>query len=97
MRNTGIWIWFNGYRAFVYGQLTGRVCEDKSYSPAYAINIQTGQKEGYECVLSLEQLIDYYKKNGGNMKYIYTRVEDREKYDVYAVLNMMRSKKIIVF
>lgn len=97
MRNTGIWIWYNGFKAFVYGQIVGELCKDKEkFSPAYAINTTTGLKEGYECITPLETLISYYKKRG-EMKYLYTRVENREDFDVYAVLNLLRDKKIIIF
>lgn len=100
MRNSGIWVWYNGYKAFVFGQNVGNICAEKDgttkYEPAYAINTSTGEKEGYECVTPLESLIDYYKQRG-KMKFIYTRVNDRENFDVYDVLNMLKNKNIIVF
>jgi hypothetical protein len=97
MRNTGIWIWYNGFKAFVFGQIVGEICKEKDkYSPAYAINTDTGLKEGYECVTPLETLIDYYKKRG-DMKFIFLRVRDRENFDVFGVLNLLRNKKIISF
>ena len=98
MRNTGIWVWYNGFKAFVFGQIVGEICKDsKKFSPAYTINTDTGVKEGYECVTPLETLIEYYKEKGSKMKYIYIRVKDQDNFDVYAVLNLLRNKKIISF
>lgn len=95
VRRTGIWVWFNGFRIFVFGQPVGRICENPDkYEAAYAINAETGVKEGYECVQSLQSLIDFYTKNS-SMEFVHTRVNDPNTFNVYDVINLMSSKKII--
>lgn len=96
MRGTGIWIWFNGDRAFIYGQPVGQICDhpDK-YTSAYTINTRTGMKEGYKCVMTLEKVIDFYKEKGGKMKYMVTRVKNLDTFNAYDVLNLFNQKNII--
>jgi len=93
MRNTGIWIWYNGDKAYIYGQNIGNICET-GYSPAYAVNTDTGVQEGYDCILPLESVMDFYKSKG-EMKFIYTNVGDRNSFDIYGVLNLMSDRGII--
>jgi hypothetical protein len=95
MRNTGIWLWFNGHKAYVYGQPVGQLCKDpNSFEAAYAINTRTGLKEGYECVTVLGELINFYKTKT-DMEYLYKRVKDRNNFDVYAALNMLQDLDVI--
>jgi len=96
MKGTGVWIWFNGDRAFIYGQPVGQMCEHpEKYVAAYAINTRTGLKEGYECVMILKQVIDFYEKKGVKMNYITERVDDLSTYNIYNVLNILNRKNII--
>lgn len=95
MRNTGIWIWFNGYKAFIYGQPVGQLCSDPDkFEAAYAINTRTGLKEGYECVKALEELITFYNSKT-DMKFLYKKVGDRNTFDVYDTLNLLNDYGII--
>lgn len=95
MRNTGIWIWFNGYKAYVYGQPVGQICNDPDkYEAAYAINTRSGLKEGYECVKSLSELLNYYKSKT-DMKFLYKKVPNRNEFDVYGALNLLQDNHII--
>lgn len=93
MKNTGVWVWYNGFKTFVFGQDVGNICQNPTYSPAYAISNQ-GVKEGYECVVSLDQLIEFYKARS-KFNYIYKRVKDRANYGVFDVINELNSKNII--
>ena len=95
MRNTEIWLWYNGYKVYVYGQPIGQICNNPgSFEAAYAINTRTGMKEGFECVTVLGELINFYKSKT-KMEYLYKKVKDRETFDVYGALNLLNDHGII--
>jgi hypothetical protein len=94
LENSGIWLWYNGFKAFVYGQNVGQVCQDPTkYEAAYAINTLTGEKEGYDCVTPLATLLKFYQSKGG-MEYLYKRI-NANTFDVYAALNLLQNERII--
>lgn len=97
MGNTGYWIWFNGVKAYIYGQNVGQICKDPQfYTAAYVINAKTGLKEGYECVLTLDEVIKFYKSKGvTKMNYIIKRINNPNNYNAYDVLNLLSDKNII--
>lgn len=96
MRGTGVWIWYNGDKAFIYGQPVGQMCEEPNkYEAAYTLNTRTGTKEGYSCVMILEQVINFYKSKGVEMKYLVKRVKDLKGFNVYNVLNIFDDEGII--
>lgn len=92
MRNSGIWVWYNGDKAFIYGQPVGQICK-KPFEPAYSINTKTGLKEGYACVMSLEDVINFYTSKGIKMNYVLKRASDN--LDVYTVLNILNDEGVI--
>lgn len=94
MRNSGLWIWYNGDRAFVFGQPVGQLCENPSqFQPAYSINTRTGAKEGYKCVMSLPEVQKFYTDRGVKMNYIVKRAP--ANFDVYGALNILNDEGII--
>jgi hypothetical protein len=94
VRNTDTWLWFNGDKAFVYGQPVGQICKDpKKYSPAYSINTKTGLQEGYKCVLSLDEVVKFYTDKGVKMEYLVTKAT--KNFDVYSALNFLDDKGVI--
>lgn len=96
MRGSDIWIWFNGDKAYIYGQPVGQLCkEPEKYDAVYAINTRNGLKEGYECVISLEEVIKFYKSKGVKMKYLLKRPKDSGDFTVYDVLNTFDDDNII--
>ncbi len=96
MRNTGIWIWYNGDKAYIYGQPVGQLCKDpKKYQAAYAINTRNGLKEGYDCVMILDDVIDFYKSKKVSMKYLLKSIGDNSKFNVYDVLNLLSDEGVI--
>lgn len=96
MRGTGIWIWFNGDKAFIYGQPVGQLCKEPSkYEAAYAVNTRTGLKEGFECVMILNDVIQFYKNRGIEMQYIVKRVKNPIDFTAYDVLNILDDEGVI--
>ena len=96
MRGTGIWIWYNNHKAYIYGQDVGQICANPSqYSAAYTINTLTGTQEGYSCILSLDGVINWYTSKGVSMKFLLRRVADPNNFDAYAALNMLDNEGII--
>lgn len=110
MQPTGTWIWFNGKKIFVYGQPIGRVCESDEYEPAYLADPKNMQLQGYECILKLDKLIDYYKHVGSKPEYMYKRIKlpstsqntisslkgvPDKGVGVFDVINMFQEKNII--
>lgn len=95
MDNSGLWLWFNGDRAYVYGQPVGQLCSDPStYEAAYAINTQNGLKEGYTCVKTLSSVIDFYKSKGVALEHLVVKA-DPKTFDVYSALNTLHQNNII--
>jgi hypothetical protein len=95
MQNTGLWVWFNGDRAFVYGQPVGQICkEPDKYQAAYSINTRTGLKEGYRCVVTLKEVLDFYKSKGVKSNNLIKKA-NYTSFDIYAMLNMLDSEGII--
>lgn len=95
MMGSDIWIWFNGDKAYVYGQPVGQICKDPSkYEAAYVVNTRTGIQEGYECVMALSGVIDFYTSKGIEMEYMVSRI-DTKKFDIYMALNILNNEGII--
>ncbi len=95
MANSGLWIWFNGDRAFIYGQPVGQLCQDPTkYEAAYSINTKNGLKEGYTCVITLGDVIDFYKSKGVGVEHLITKA-DSNSFDVYAALNTLHNAGVI--
>jgi hypothetical protein len=94
MKNSGLWVWYNGDKAFIYGQPVGQLCQDpKNYTSAYTINTRTGLKEGYQCVISLEKVLDFYTSKNIKPKFITKRTD--KNFDVYDALNILNNERII--
>ena len=93
MKNSGLYVWYNGDKAFVYGQPVGQIC-DKNYEAAYAVNTHTGLKEGYACVMLLKDVIKFYTDKGIKMENTVVKA-NVEEFDVYALLNYASSIGII--
>lgn len=95
MGNSGLWIWFNGDKAFIYGQPVGQLCQDPSkYQTAYTINTKTGLKEGFTCVITLGEVIDFYKTKGVQLEHLITKA-DINNFDVYSALNTLHNNGVI--
>jgi hypothetical protein len=95
MRGSDIWVWFNGDKAYVYGQPVGQICKDPSkYQAAYVINTRTGIQEGYECVIALGDVITFYTSKGVSMEYLVARI-DTNNFDIYSALNMLNQEGVI--
>jgi len=95
IQNTGLWVWFNGDRAFVYGQPVGQICKDpQKYQAAYSINTRTGLKEGYKCVVTLQEVLNFYKSKGVRSSNLIKKA-NYNSFDIYAMLNLLDSEGII--
>jgi len=95
VKNSGLWIWFNGDRAFVYGQPVGQICEQPDkFTAAYALNTKTGAKEGYVCVDNLEKVLQFYKDKGVSPKYFFKKPSNYGS-DIFDILNMFNEEGII--
>jgi hypothetical protein len=95
MGNSGLWIWYNGERAFVYGQPVGQLCSNPSkFEAAYSINTKTGLKEGFVCVMTLGQVQDFYKSKNAPLEHLIIK-GDVNNFDVYAALNALQNYNII--
>lgn len=94
MKNTGLWIWFNGDTAFVYGQPIGQICKDPTkYQAAYSINTKTGLKQGYKCIVTLGEVLDFYKSKTKPASLV--KRADYNTFDIYAMLNLLNNEGII--
>lgn len=95
MQNTGLWVWFNGDKAFVYGQPVGQICkEPDKFEAAYAVNVRSGMKEGYYCVVTLKEVLDFYKAKDVKPKSLLKKA-DYNSFDIYAMLNLLDNEGII--
>lgn len=93
MGASGTWIWYNGDRIYVYGQPVGQICE-KPYEAAYTINPQNGLKEGFKCVKSLTDVLNFYKNNKVKETTLLKRA-DVNNFDVYAAMSLLNNEGII--
>ena len=95
MQQSGLWVWFNGDRAFIYGQPVGQICKDpQKYEPVYSINTRTGAKEGYKCVIPLQEVINFYTSKKVKPNNIVKKANYNE-FDIYALLQFLDSKGVI--
>lgn len=92
----GNWIWFDGKNIIVYGEPTGKVCNDPNYESAYVINTDLQKIEGYICSLKISKVINFYNDKKSKKEYIYKRSKKNKTYNVYDVMNILINKKIIV-
>ena len=86
---TGYWIWFDGKDALLYGQPTGRDCDD-GYQSVFVIDISSGNKLGYMCATELTKVMGYYEKQPVNR--IYTKDVG---LDAIQIINLFLEKGII--
>jgi len=86
---TGYWIWFDGKDALLYGQPTGRECDD-GYDSVFVMDIASGNKLGYMCATELTKVMEYYKDKGINYMY----VKD-VGLDAIQIINLFLEKGII--
>ena len=94
MQPTGFWVWYNGNKAFLYGQNTGNVCNDPNFETAYVID-KSGVTNGYECINKLDLVKNYYSSRG-EQQFVYIRTETNvNNFNVYDVLNYFNDKNII--
>ena len=94
MQPTGFWLWYNGNKAFLYGQNTGNVCNDPNFETAYVID-KSGVTSGYECINKLDLVKNYYSSRG-KQQFAYIRTKtDVNNFNVYDVLNYFSDKNII--
>jgi|688.fasta_scaffold462764_2 hypothetical protein len=95
LSNTGIWVWFNGDRAFIYGQPVGQICPDPdNFSAVYSINTNNGVKEGYKCVVSLKKVIEFYQSKNVSEKTLIKKINPTN-FDIYDLLNLLDKEDII--
>jgi hypothetical protein len=95
MRGSGVWLWYNGDNAYIYGQPVGQLCKDPTrYQAAYVINTHTGRKEGYQCVISLDEVKKFYTEKGIQMRYLLKSI-GTENFDVYSALNLLDQEGVI--
>lgn len=97
IRDSGLWIWYNGDKVFVFGQPVGQLCENPDkYESAYVVNIHSGKKEGYKCVMNLDSVKDYYISKGvKKMNLIKYVGKNRDEFDIYALINYLAQKGVI--
>ena len=93
MQPSGYWIWFDGANIFIYGEPTGRTCDDEGFEPAYVYNIEK-KTTSYMCAKSLEKDKNYYTTNKAPEDYIFLR-KDTTNFGVYDMINYLSDKRII--
>jgi hypothetical protein len=94
MQNTGLWVWYNGDKAFIYGQPVGQICKDpQKYQAVYTINTKTGLKEGYSCVITLQDVLAFYKSKGVKPSNLIKKTNGT--FDIYSMLNTLNNEGII--
>ncbi len=95
MKPTQYWWWFNGRNIYVYGLPTGRLCEDENekYQPAFVIDTAENRMIGYQCIIKLENLQNYYKN--APVQYIYVKSK-KSNYNIYDAINLLVSKNVII-
>jgi hypothetical protein len=94
--STGMWLWYNGHKVYIYGFPTGQLCkEPQNYEAAYSIDPNTGMKEGYSCVMVLGAVIDFYKDKNVKPQYLVRRGEDST--DIYSILTVFQKDGILDF
>ena len=91
---TGYWIWFNGKKIFIYGDNTGRSCEDAGYEPVYMINPSDKQDSfQYVCVQDRESVLKFYNNKNVKKQYLFYRCE--KDWNVYDIMAYFDQKNII--
>jgi hypothetical protein len=94
MAPTQYWWWFNGRNIYIYGLPTGRLCEveNEKYQPVFVIDPAENRMVGYQCIIKLDDLKNYYKN--APIQYIYTK-PNKTNYNVYDAVNLLVSRNII--
>lgn len=93
MLPTGFWIWFDGRDILVYGEPTGRICND-DYDPAYMYDVQNRKSKGYVCADTLEKVKSFYNNKNIPYQYIFKR-KFNPNFNVYDVINLLGDNNII--
>jgi len=88
---TGWWVWFDGKQVLIYGEPTGRVCND-GFEAVFVYDVQQKKEIGYLCAKSLTDVQDFYKN--APYQYIYNRT-DTSNFNVYSMINFLADKRII--
>lgn len=96
MIQNNVWVWYNGDNIYIYGQPIGQICKDPAnYTAAYAVDGRTGLKKGYECVMTVEKVLQFYQNKKVKPKGMVYRVNNPETFNVYDLMNLFDSKNII--
>ena len=98
---SSVWFWFNGFKLYIYGQSAG-VCQEKEYSSVdvYTLSMVDGAVTMTsfpdECILTLQSIIEYYKKTySSELKTIYLKTDNGIK-NITNVLQTMIDNKIFL-
>jgi len=89
---TGNWFWFNGVEVFIYGEPSGRICQNGDV-PVYVFNVVSKNIEGWRCVEPIENVQKFY--NDKNVKEQVLFVNSSKNYDTYDLLNEFITRQII--
>jgi len=96
-----LWVWFNNNKAYIYNYNVNDtlVCEkdvtDKTYEAVYVIDPNNTETLLYECIISLDNVVDFYLKNNAKTGYFFYKPSDIKKFDIYELLSQLDKHKII--
>ena len=74
MLPAGYWIYFNGKYGYIYETLTSSYVCDEGYEPVYRMDPTTGLPHELECVESLQNIIEFYRKKNIKPKTLFKRM-----------------------
>lgn len=84
-------VWFNGRDILLYGEPTGRICEDDTTEPVYVFDLKTDTPKGYLCAKSLVEVQEIYKDSPSK----YISVRNTGSIGIANLVDIMVSKDII--
>ena len=85
--------WFNGKNVYVFGQNTGNTCVLEDYESVYVIDVVNKKILGYECIVNLETIQNFYLNQNIQEETIYMKSQN----DIFNVMNNLNKQNIISF
>ena len=92
---SGIWVWYNGTDAYVYGHPIDQTCSDSNnFEASYKLDKEPSiPTVYYSCTTKLDTLFTRYRKLQAN--YIFYRFENPAEFSANDVMNLLLNKGII--
>jgi hypothetical protein len=88
-------VWFNGIHFYVYVQSasTGQQCTTPGYDPAYIVDTKRQAVQNYQCIRSLDDVMQYYADTPKQSAYI--RTASPNDFSAYDVIQYFLKRRLV--